>query len=167
MWCAGCGLHLHRWSWCVCLCHTQHHTTGSGWDRSWSPRSRPLHHTPNRPSRRPRHAPAGPRGPTLRHEYGAGSVAPEKTTLVLDSSYERHISHAIDGDVSIVSPHRLTFLIPSHGVCQTGPSPVKVSMCYISRTWSWVKATIWLPSPPIGLTIHIGAQVHGEPRGIC
>ena len=52
-------------------------------------------------------------------------------------------------------------------VRQTGPSPVKVSMYYIFRTWSWVEATIWLPSPPIGLTIHIGAQVHGEPRGIC
>jgi hypothetical protein len=40
-------------------------------------------------------------------------------------------------------------------------------MYYISRTWSWVKVTIWLPSPLMGLTIHIGAQVHGEPRGIC
>ena len=111
--------------------------------------------------------PAGPRGPTLRHEYGAGSVAPKKTTVVLDSTYDRHISHAIDGDVSIVSPHRLTLLLPSHRVRQTGPSPVKVSMYYIFRTWSWVKATIWLPSPPIGLTIHIGAQVHGELRGVC
>jgi hypothetical protein len=26
----------------------------TGWDRSWSPRSRPVHHTPIRPSRRPR-----------------------------------------------------------------------------------------------------------------
>ena len=111
--------------------------------------------------------PAGPRGPTLRHEYGAGSVATEKTTIVLDSPYTRHVSHAIDGDVSIVSPHRLTLLLPSHRVRQTGPSPVKVSMYYISRTWSWVKATIWLPSPPIGITIHIGAQVHGELRVVC
>ena len=55
----------------------------------------------------------------------------------------------------------------SHGVRQTGPLPVKVSMYYISRTWSWVKVIIWLPSPPMGLTIHVGAQVHGEPRGIC
>ena len=47
------------------------------------------------------------------------------------------------------------------------PSAKLVSMYYISRTWSWVKVTIWLPSPPMGLTIHIGAQVHGEPRGIC
>ena len=50
---------------------------------------------------------------------------------------------------------------------QTGRSAIYLSMYYISRMWSWVKATIWLPSPPIGLTIHIGAQVHGEPRGIC
>ena len=58
-------------------------------------------------------------------------------------------------------------VLPFHLVRQTGPSPVKVSMCYMSRTWSWVEATIWLPSPPIGLTIHIGAQVHGElnPKG--
>jgi len=111
--------------------------------------------------------PAGPRGSTLRHEYGAVSVAPEKTTIVLDSPYDRYISHAIDGDISVVSPHRLTLLLPSHRVRQTGPSLLKVSMYYISGTWSWVKATIWLPSPPIGLTIHIGAQVHGEPRGIC
>ena len=50
---------------------------------------------------------------------------------------------------------------------QTGPSAVKVGTGYISRTWSWVKPTIWLPSPPIGLTIHTGAQRHGEPKGVC
>ena len=111
--------------------------------------------------------PAGPRGPTSRIEYGAGSAAPEKTTIVLDSPYDRHISHARDGAGSEVSPHRLTSLLPSHGVRQTGPSAVKVGVCYISRTRSWVKPTIWLPSPPMGLTIHIGAQDHGEPRGIC
>ena len=48
-----------------------------------------------------------------------------------------------------------------------GASATYVSMYYISRTWSWAKATIWLPSPPTGLTIHIEAQVHGEPRGAC
>jgi len=41
-------------------------------------------------------------------------------------------------------------------------------MYYISRTRSWAKPTIWLPIPPIDLiTIHTGAQLHGEPRGIC
>ena len=50
---------------------------------------------------------------------------------------------------------------------QTEPSAVKVGVCYISRTRSWVKPTIWLPSPPMGLTIHIGAQLHGELRGVC
>ncbi len=64
-------------------------------------------------------------------------------------------------------PRRLTSLLPSRGVRQTGPSAKLASMYYISRTLSWVKVTIWLPSPPMGLTIHIGAQVHGEPRGIC
>ena len=92
---------------------------------------------------------------------------PEKTTIVLDSPHDRHISHARDGAGSKVSPHRLTSLLPSHEVRQTGSSTIYVSMHYISRTWSWAKATIWLPSPPMGLTIHIGAQVHGEPRGIC
>ena len=66
--------------------------------------------------------PAGPKGPTLRHEYGAGSVAPEKTTIVMDSPYDKHISHARDGDGSMASPHRLTLLLPSHGVRQTGLS---------------------------------------------
>ena len=33
-----------------------------------------------------------------------------------------------------------------------------VGVCYISRTRSWVKPTIWRPSPPMGLTIHTGAQ---------
>ena len=28
-----------------------------------------------------------------------------------------------------------------------------------------VKPFIWLPSPLMGLTIHIGAQLHGEPKG--
>ena len=110
---------------------------------------------------------AGPRGPTLRQQCAAGSAAPEKTTIVLDSPHDRHISHARDGAGSKVSPRRLTSLLPSRGVRQTGPSAKLVSMYYISRTWSWVKVTIWLPSPPMGLTIHIGAQVHGEPRGIC
>ena len=50
---------------------------------------------------------------------------------------------------------------------QTGPSAVKVCVCYISRTRSWVKPTIWLPSPPMGLTIHAGAQLQGEPRTVC
>ena len=66
-----------------------------------------------------------------------------------------------------VSPHRLTSLLPSRRVRQTGPSAIYVSMYYISRTWSWVKATIRVPSLLMGLTIHIGAQLHGEPRGIC
>ena len=100
---------------------------------------------------------AGPRGPTSRQQYAAGSAAPKKTTIVLDSPHDRHISHARDGAGSKVSPHRLTSLLPSHGARQTGPSAIYVSMYYISRTWSWVKATIWLPSPPMGLTIHIGA----------
>ena len=126
---------------------------------------RPVHHTPIRAPRRP--PPAGPRGPTLKIEYGAGSAAPEKTTIVLDSPHDRHISHARDGAGSEVSPRRLTSLLPSHGVRQTGPSAVKVGVCYISRTRSWVKPTIWLPSPPMGLTIHIGAQLHGELRGVC
>ena len=39
------------------------------------------------------------------------------------------------------------------------PSAKLVSMYYISRTRSWVKPTIWLPSPPMGLTMHIGAQL--------
>ena len=111
--------------------------------------------------------PAGPRGPTLRIQYGAGSAAPEKTTIVLDSPHDRHISHARDGAGSKVSPHRLTSLLPSHEVRQTGSSAIYVSMHYISRTWSWAKATIWIPSPPMGLTIHIGAQLHGELRGVC
>ena len=50
---------------------------------------------------------------------------------------------------------------------QTGPSAVKVGVCYISRTRSWVKPTIWLPSPPMGLTINTGAQLQGEPRTAC
>ena len=110
---------------------------------------------------------AGPRGPTLRQQCAAGRSAPEQPTMVLDSPYDRHISHARDGAGSKVSPRRLTSLLPSRGVRQTGPSAILVSMYYISRTWSWVKPTIWLPSPPMGLIIHIGAQVHGEPRGIC
>ena len=111
---------------------------------------------------------AGPRGPTSRQQYAAGSAAPKKTTIVLDSPHDRHISHARDGAGSkVVSPRRLTSLLPSRGVRQTGPSAILVSMYYISRTWSWVEASIWLPRPPICLTIHIEAQVHGEPRGIC
>ena len=101
----------------------------------------------------------------MRIEYGAGSAVPEKTTIVLDSPHDTHISHARDGAGSEVSPHRLTSLLPSCGVHQTGASATYVSMYYISRTWSWAKASIWLPSPPTGLTIHIEAQVHGEPRG--
>ena len=37
------------------------------------------------------------RGPTSRIEYGAGSKALEKTTKVLDSPCDRHLSHARDG----------------------------------------------------------------------
>ena len=135
-------------------------------DQLWRCRSHLEHRAPMRtpPSAAPT---AGPRRPTLRLEYGAESAAPEKTTIVLDSPHHRHISHARDGAGSKVSPHRLTSLLASHGVRQTGPSATYVSMYYISRTRSWVKPTIWLPSPPIGLTIHIGAQLHGEPRGIC
>ena len=81
--------------------------------------------------------------------------------------HDRHISHAKDGAGSEASPHGRTSLLASHGVRQTGPSAIYVSMHYISRTRSWVKPTIWLPSPPMGLTIHTGAQLHGEPRGIC
>ena len=57
-----------------------------------------------------------------------------------------------------------------HHAALNGDAPLAkwlLSMYYISRTRSWVKPTIWLPSPPIGLTIHTGAQLHGEPRGIC
>ena len=64
----------------------------------------------------------GPRGPTLRQQCAAGSAAPEKTTTVLDSPHDRHISHARDGAGSKVSPRRLTSLSPSRGVRQTGPS---------------------------------------------
>ena len=111
------------------------------------------------PNSAPSAAPsAGPRGPTLRQQCAAGSAAPEKTTIVLDSPHDRHISHARDGAGSKVSPHRLTSLLPSRGVHQTGPSAIYVSMYYISRTWSWVKVAMWLPSPPVGLTIHIGAR---------
>ena len=110
---------------------------------------------------------AGPRGPTLTQHYTAGSAAPEKNTTVLDSPYDRHVSHARDGAGSETSPHGRTSLLASHGVRQTGPSAIYVSMYYISRTRSWVKPTIWLPSPPMGLTIHTGAQLHGEPRGVC
>ena len=60
--------------------------------------------------------PAGPRGPTSRLEYGAGSAAPEKITIVLDSPHDRHISHARAGAGSKVSPHRLTSLVPSQRV---------------------------------------------------
>ena len=45
---------------------------------------------------------------------------------------------------------------------QTGPSAVKVGTCYISGTRSWVKPTIWLPSPPIVLTTHAGAQLQNK-----
>ena len=64
--------------------------------------------------------PAGQRGPTLRHEYGAGSAAPEKTNIVLDSLCDVRISHARDRDGSMVSTHSLTLRLPSHGVRQTG-----------------------------------------------
>ena len=63
--------------------------------------------------------PAGQTGPTLRQEYVAGSVAPEKTTIALDSPHDRHISHARDGDGSKVSPRRGTSLLASLGVRQT------------------------------------------------
>ena len=104
-------------------------------------------------------------------QYAAGSAAPEEATTVLDSPSNIHVSHARDGAGSEASPHGRTSLLASHGVRQTGPSAIYpiiyVSMYYISRTQSWVKATEWLPSPPIGLTIHTGAQLHGEPRGVC
>ena len=106
--------------------------------------------------------PAGGAAEGSKLGYGA-----EKTTIVLNSPHDRHISRARDGAGSEVSPHRLTSLLPSHGVRQTGPSAVKVGVCYISRTRSGVKPTIWLPSPPMGLTMHIGAQLHGELRGVC
>ena len=51
----------------------------------------------------------------MRLEYAAGSAAIEKSTIVLDSSYDIHISHARDGDGSKVSPHRLTSLFTSRG----------------------------------------------------
>ena len=63
--------------------------------------------------------PAGQTGPTLRQEYVAGSVAPEKTNIALDSPHDRHISHARDGDGSKVSPRRGTSLLASLGVRQT------------------------------------------------
>ena len=69
-------------------------------------------------------------------------------------------------ELVVRSHHIDVSLLPSRGVRQTGPSAIYVSMYYISRTWSWVKATIWAPSPPMGLTIHVGAQLHGERRGI-
>merc|ERR1711951_341788 len=47
---------------------------------------------------------------------------------------------------------------------QTGPSAVKVGTDYISRTWSWVKPTIWLPSPPMGLAIHAAAGLTARSR---
>ena len=62
---------------------------------------------------------------------------------------------------------RFYALLPSHRVRQMGRQATKVSKYYISRAWSWVKPTIWAPSPPMGLTIHVGAQLHGEPRWIC
>ena len=43
----------------------------------------------------------------MRLEYAAGSAAIEKSTIVLDSSHNIHISHARDRDGSKVSPHRL------------------------------------------------------------
>ena len=120
----------------------------------------------------PRFGPlGGPASRPRRANFGASVLHPKcdskDITLVLDSPHDRHISHARDGAGSKASPHRLTSLLASHGVRQTGPSAICVSMYYISRTRSWVKPTIWVPSPPIGLTIHIGAQLHGEPRGIC
>ena len=100
-------------------------------------------------------------------QYAAGSAAPEKTTTVLDSHYDRLISHARDGAGSEASLHGSTSLVASHRVRQTGPSAIYGSMYYISRTRSWVKPTIWLPSPPMGLTINTGAQLQGEPRTAC
>ena len=81
-------------------------------------------------------APAGPRGPTLRQQCAAGSAAPKKTTIVLDSPHDRYISHARDGAGSKVSPHRLTSLLPSRGVRQTGPSAIYVSMGYDELSFS-------------------------------
>ena len=47
-----------------------------------------------------------------------------KDPTVLDSPHDRHISHARDGAGSKVSPRRLTSLLPSRGVRQTGPSAI-------------------------------------------
>ena len=139
---------------------TQHQITG--WDRSWSPRSRPVHQIRIRPSQWPREHP-GPRGPTSRQQYAAGSAAPETTTILLDRLYDRNISNVRDGTGSEASPHGRTSLLASHGAV----GHICKYMYYLSRTPSWVKPTIWLPSPPIGLIIHKGFQLHGEPRGIC
>ena len=91
---------------------TQHQITG--WDRSWSPRSRPVHQIRIRPSRWPREHP-GPRGPTSRQQYAAGSAAPETTTILLDRLYDRNISNVRDGTGSEASPHGRTSLLASHG----------------------------------------------------
>ena len=123
-----------------------------------------MHHTPIRPSWRLR--PAGPRGPTLRLEYtAAGSAAIDNSTIVIKA-------------VMIGTPamQQMEMVARSHHVggprfwpllgcarhAQTGPSAVKVCVCYISRTRSWVKPTIWLPSPPIVLTTHAGAQLQNK-----
>ena len=50
---------------------------------------------------------AGPRGPTLRQQCAAGGAAPEKTTRVLDSPYDRHISHARDGAKLVARSHHV------------------------------------------------------------
>ena len=128
---------------------TQHHTTGS--DRSWSPRSRLVHHTPIRPSWRPR--PAGPRGPTLRLEYAAGSAAIEKSTIVLDSSHDIHISHARVGDGSKLSPHRRTSLLASLGVRQT---------CADRAVGGKSVCVLYLQDAELGQTNHMASKpTHG------
>ena len=48
--------------------------------------------------------------------YTAGSAAPEKNTTVLDSPYDRHVSHARDGAGSEASPHGSTSLLVSSTV---------------------------------------------------
>ena len=52
----------------------------------------------------------------MRLEYGAGSAAPEEITTVLDSTHNRHMSHARDGAGSGVSSDRLTSLLASIGL---------------------------------------------------
>ena len=103
--------------------------------------------------------PAGQTGPTLRQEYVAGSVAPEKTTIALDSPHDRHISHARDGDGSKVSSHSRTSLLASHGVRQTDADrAVGGKSGYVLYLWD----------AELGQTNHMASKpTHGphHPRG--